>query len=177
MKAYNDAHNLKHCFSRQHLDCQPSTNSTTGISEPTITNKPSVSSRPLPEDVPVNRAPGGAAAKISKNINRGLILLQLVQLGIAAYEASQAEADGEKFGYYSDPFLGRYVITDPEKAAQNLPEGFVLKFFLDPNDLASTGLSITFKVENGKFVNIDRNYPEYQLYKDDKGMVRAGVLM
>lgn len=100
-----------------------------------------------------------------------------MQIGVGVYEASQAKADGEKFGYFVDPFMGRYVITDPEKAAQNLPEGFELKFYFDPLYPYSPERSVTFTVKDGKFANTDKNFPDYKLYKDEKGTVQAGILL
>lgn len=151
----------------------PPTTAAGSSQEPIVINKPTSAPRTLPDDAPVNRPTGGA---VTKNISRGIILMQLVQLGLAARDISGLKADGEKFGYYVDPFFNKYVLTDPDKAAQNLPEDFELKFFPDPLDFHSTGNSITFQVKDGKFVNVDKNYPDYQLYIGADGLVTAGII-
>ena len=143
----------------------------TPVGEVPITTEPPMTPRVLPEEVPIVKPSGGTTGTISN----GIILLQLVQLGLAAYDVSRLKADGDKFGYYVDPFLNRYVLTDPDKAAKNLPEGFELKFFLDPTNVYPVGPSIMFKVQDGKFVNIDKNYPDYRLYIGEDGLVAAGV--
>lgn len=136
--------------------------------EPTVTPKVSTIGEP-----PVPRTLG----KLTNNLNKGIIILQLIQIGVAAYEASQLRADSQKYGFYVDPFLNKYIITDPDKAAQSLPEGFELKFYPDPKDYYSTGESITFKVQDKKFVNIDRTYPDYKLFINDRGIVQAGIIL
>ncbi len=96
--------------------------------------------------------------------------MQLVQLGLTALNFSSLEAEGEQIGYYIDPFFDKYVITNPEKAAKNLPEGFELKFFTDPNDYASVGQSLTFTVKDGEFFNAE-GYT--LLFNKEKGCVEA----
>ena len=145
---------------------------------PTEPNVPVTNEPPLPpkapvinEELPVRPSPLG---KLSGNLNRGFVILQLVQLGLAAYNMSQLNAGAQKYGYYIDPFLDKYVIRDPEKAAKNLPEGFELKFFPDPKDYYSTGESIKFTVKNGKFANEEG----YRLvYNKEKDMVEAVILL
>lgn len=140
----------------------------------TAANEPPIAPKvpPANEELPVNRLTGGGLAN---NINRGVIIAQLIQLGVAVANFSQLKADGEKYGYYVDPFLNKYVLTDPDKAARNLPEGFELKFFFDPKDFYSQGQSVTFTVKDGKFVNTDKNYPDYKLYIGDDGVVTVGI--
>lgn len=154
----------------------PKTNGgvTNGSQKSPVANEPPVKPTTTipPEDAPVPKPLGGAA----NNISRGIILLQLVQLGLAAHDISRLKADGEKFGYYVDPFFSKYILTDPDKAAKNLPEGFELKFYPDPKDFYSQGQSITFQVKDGKFVNVDKNYPDYRLYIGADGLVTAGVM-
>lgn len=152
---------------------KPSTASTAIAQEPTATGgSPVAPTKDAIEEAPVARPNGGAAS----NIARGLILMQLVQVGLAAYDITRLKADGEKFGYYVDPFFNKYILTDPEKAAKNLPEGFKLTFYPDPKDFFSQGQSIKFEVKDGKFVNIDKNYPDYQLYVGEDGTVKAGII-
>ncbi len=118
----------------------------------------------IDEDAP---KPSG---RFGKGFNRGLLIMELVNLGLAALNFSQLKADGEKFGYYIDPFFDKYVIMNPDKAAENLPEGFELKFYTDPTDHLSQGNYITFTVESGKFTNPDG----YSLvYNKEKGFVEA----
>lgn len=134
--------------------------------EPPINSK----TPPVIEEMPATPSPLG---KLTGNLSRGLIVMQLVQLGLAVLNFSKLEADGEKFGYYIHPFLDKYVIVEPEKAAEHLPEGFVLNFSTTPNDFYSSGRFITFTVKDGKFFNADG----YMLrVNEEKGYVEA-VLM
>jgi hypothetical protein len=97
----------------------------------------------------------------------------LVQMGAAALNFSKLEKDAEKLGFYVDPFLDKYIITDPEKAAKNLGEGFELTFYNDPNDYYSQGQSVKFTVKDGKFSNPDG----YQLiFNKEKGYTEAVLL-
>lgn len=136
-----------------------------------VTNEPPIT--PKSPTVDENLLKPNLLGKLSKNVSRGLVIMQLVQLGLTALNFSQLKADGEKFGYYVDPFFDKYIITEPDKAAANLPEGFELEFFTDPNDYASVGNSVKFTVKDGKFFNPDG----YSLvYNKEKGYVEA-VLM
>jgi hypothetical protein len=64
-------------------------------------------------------------------------------------------------------------ITDPEKAATNLGEGFELTFYINPQDYYSQGESVKFTVKDGKFSNPDG----YQLiFNKEKGYTEAVLL-
>lgn len=136
-----------------------------------VTNEPPIT--PKSPTVDENLPKPNPLGKLAKNVSRGLVVMQLVQLGLTALNFSQLKADGEKFGYYVDPFFDKYIITEPDKAAANLPEGFELEFFTDPNDYASVGNSVKFTVKDGKFSNPDG----YSLvYNKEKGYVEAVLL-
>lgn len=101
---------------------------------------------------------------------RGLAVLQLVQVGLTALNCTKLKEDSDKYGYYIDPFLDKYIISDPEKAAKNLDEGFELTFYVDPDDFSNQGTSIIFTVKDGKFTNPDG----WQLvYNKEKGYTEA----
>ncbi len=139
---------------------------TTVINEPPITPKVPI----INEELPVRPSPLG---KLAGNISRGLIIMQLAQIGVAALNFSKLEADAEKFGFYVDPFLDKYIIKDPDKAAKNLGEGFELTFYTDPKDYYSQGQSVKFTVKEGKFSNPDG----YQLiFNKEKGYTEAVLL-
>ncbi len=139
---------------------------TTVINEPPITPKVPI----INEELPVRPSPLG---KLAGNISRGLIIMQLAQIGVAALNFSKLEADAEKFGFYVDPFLDKYIIKDPNKAAKNLGEGFELTFYTDPKDYYSQGQSVKFTVKDGKFSNPDG----YQLiFNKEKGYTEAVLL-
>lgn len=148
---------------------------TSTVTEPTNNPKPVITNEPpttpksaaLNEEQPVR--PSGLG-KLAKNVSRGLVVMQLVQLGVAALNYTKLKEDAAKFGYYIDPFYDRYIITDPEKAAKNLDEGFELTFYVDPNDFSNQGKSILFTVKDGKFTNPDG----WQLvYNEEKGYTEA----
>jgi hypothetical protein len=144
----------------------PSIPKTTGTNQPPITPKTPI----INEELPVRTSPIG---KIAGNISRGLIIMQLVQIGVTALNFSKLEADAEKFGFYVDPFLDKYIITNPDKAAQNLGEGFELTFYTNPQDYHSQGDSVKFTVKDGKFTNPDG----YQLiFNKEKGYTEAVIL-
>jgi hypothetical protein len=136
------------------------------VNEPPITPKTPI----INEELPVSTSPVG---KLAGNISRGLIIMQLVQIGVTALNFSKLEADAEKFGFYVDPFLDKYIITNPDKAAQNLGEGFELTFYTNPQDYHSQGDSVKFTVKDGKFTNPDG----YQLiFNKEKGYTEAVIL-
>jgi hypothetical protein len=144
----------------------PNATKTTVVNEPPITPKTPI----LNEELPVSPSPIG---KLSGNISRGLIIMQLVQIGLTALNFAKLEKDAEKFGFYIDPFLDKYIITDPNKAAQNLGEGFELTFYTNPQDYYSQGDSVKFTVKDGKFTNLDG----YQLiFNKEKGYTEAVLL-
>jgi hypothetical protein len=156
----------------------PITPKTETVVEPPITPKTPIVNEPavvpetpvITEDLPTPASPIG---KLSGVINRGLIIMQLVQIGVAALNYAKLEKDAEKFGFYIDPFLDTYVITDPDKAAKNLGEGFKLTFYTDPNDYARQGQSVEFTVKDGKFTNPNG----WQLvFNKDKGYTEAVLL-
>ncbi len=152
-------------------EIKPNAANPAGAQKVPAANEPPVSPKApqINEELP----PRSPLGKLSGNISRGLVIMQLVQVGLTALNFSTLEADGEKFGYYIDPFFDKYVITNPEKAAKNLPEGFELKFFTDPNDYASTGQSLTFTVRDGEFFNAEG----YVLsFNKEKGFVEAVLL-
>jgi hypothetical protein len=147
-------------------------------SEPTITPKSATVVEPpitpktptVAEDLP---KPTSSLGKLSNGISRGLIIMQLVQMGVAALNYSKLEKDAEKFGFYVDPFLDKYIITDPDKAAKNLGDGFKLTFYVDPKDFYNQGQSVEFTVKDGKFTNPDG----WQLvYNKEKGYTEAVLL-
>jgi len=147
------------------------------INEPVVTpQSPAANEPPIATKSPTvdeNLPKSNPLGKMAKNVSRGLVIMQLVQLGLTALNFSQLKAEGEKFGYYVDPFFDKYIITDPDKAVANLPEGFELEFFTDPNDYASVGNSVKFTVKDGKFSNPDG----YSLvYNKEKGYVEAVLL-
>lgn len=152
-------------------EIKPNAANPAGAQKVPAANEPPVSPKApqINEELP----PRSPLGKLSGNISRGLVIMQLVQVGLTALNFSTLEADGEKFGYYIDPFFDKYVITNPEKAAKNLPEGFELKFFTDPNDYALTGQSLTFTVRDGEFFNAEG----YVLsFNKEKGFVEAVLL-
>jgi hypothetical protein len=137
-----------------------------------VANKPPITPKTpiINEELPVSPSPIG---KLSGNISRGLIIMQLVQIGVAALNYSKLETDAKKFGFYIDPFLDKYIITDPEKAAKNLGEDFELTFYTNPQDYYSQGQSVKFTVKDGKFFNPDG----YQLiFNKEKGYTEAVLL-
>ncbi len=149
----------------------PVTNEPVVTPQTPVTNEPPIT--PKSPTVDENLPKPNPLGKLAKNVSRGLVVMQLVQLGLTALNFSQLKADGEKLGYYVDPFFDKYIITEPDKAAANLPEGFELEFFTDPNDYASIGNSTKFTVKDGKFFNPDG----YSLvYNKEKGYVEAVLI-
>lgn len=133
----------------------------------TNTEVPVVPKSPTASEETQTPKPSG---RLSGNMIRGLAILQLVQVGLTALNYTKLKEDSDKYGYYIDPFLDKYVISDPEKAAKNLGEGFELTFYVDPQDFYNQGNSIVFTVKDGKFTNPDG----WQLvYNKEKGYTEA----
>lgn len=140
---------------------------------PPVTNETAPVTPKSPTAVNENLPRPNPVGGLTRNLSRGLVILQLVQLGLTALNFAQLKADSEQYGYYIDPFLDKYIITDPDKAAANLPEGFQLEFFTDPHDYASIGNSVKFTVKDGKFYN-PLGYT--LVYNKEKGYVEAVLL-
>lgn len=98
-----------------------------------------------------------------------LIYLQLVQIFLDSLNQAN---DAANLGYHHD-FRGIMIIDDPDKAAQNLGNGFTLQLY--PGQLFA-GEPYLFTVENGRWVTHDWRCNGCTLYRDDQGRVRMGLM-
>lgn len=106
-------------------------------------------------------------------LNKTFVFLNIIQLGLTTYDIVKAFNDSKSVGFYYDPFFGHSVISDPVLAAKNLPEGWAMDFYYQPNDFLAQGHYVKFKVVNGKFVSNDLRYPDAELIKDENGVVKV----
>lgn len=146
---------------KPNVNTQPKANVSTNTEVPVTPKSPTVN-----EEIKSPKPTG----RLSGNMIRGLAVMQLVQIGLTALNFTKLKEDSAEFGYYVDPFLDKYIISDPDKAAKNLGEGFELTFYLDPTDYFNQGKSVIFTVKDGKFTNPNG----WQLvYNEEKGYTEA----